>query len=75
MGAQKKNIVGTRVGIARKLGGLTQDQLSARLARIGVPIDRAGLSKIENASRRVFDYEVKALARALKVTTEWLMGE
>ena len=74
MGVPNKNIVGRRVSQARERRGLTQDQLSAHLARIGIPIDRAGISKIERGSRRVFDYEVKALARVLKATPEWLLG-
>ena len=53
---------------------LTQDQLSAHLARIGSDIDRAGISKIENGMRRVTDYELKALSRVLKVSPEWLLG-
>lgn len=74
MGVPNKNIIGRRVSQARERCGLTQDQLSAHLARIGTPIDRAGISKIERGARRVFDYELKALARVLKVGTEWLLG-
>jgi len=71
-----KNIIGERLRYARvnHKPPLTQDQVSARLARIGTEIDRAGISKIEHRSRRVYDFEVKALARVLKVTPEWLMG-
>ena len=34
---------------------LTQDQVSANLARIGIEIDRAEISKIESGSRRIDD--------------------
>jgi hypothetical protein len=44
---------------------LTQDQVSAKLARIrhasglvNINIDRAGISKIETGSRRVYDFAV-----------------
>jgi len=70
------NIVGERVKQARlhHKPSLTQDQLSGRLAKIGVAIDRAGISKIEIGARCVLDYEVKALAKALVVSSEWLLG-
>lgn len=53
---------------------LSQDALSGQLAKLGVSIDRAGISKIEIGLRCVLDYEVKALARVLGVTSEWLLG-
>ncbi len=76
MDVPKSNIIGGRVRVARskRKPPLTQDQLSAQLARIGSDIDRAGISKIENGTRRVTDYELKALSRVLKVSPEWLLG-
>jgi len=73
---KRVNIVGERVKEAR--GNLqppiTQDQLSGKLAKLGVSIDRAGISKIEIGQRSVLDYEVRALAKALTVTAEWLLS-
>ncbi len=40
----------------------------------GVPIDRAGIAKIETGRRYVSDFEVKALAQVLKVKATWLLG-
>ena len=71
----KKNVVGTRVQKARNAQKMTQDQLSAQLARAGVQIDRAGISKIENGSRRVYDFELKAISKVMEVTPDWLMSE
>ena len=70
------NIVGARVRQARKefQGGLTQDQLSGKLAALDVQLDRAGIAKVELGIRHVVDYEVVALARALKVDVKWLLG-
>lgn len=70
------NIVGERVKQARlrHKPQLTQDELSGRLAKDGVTIDRAGISKIEIGARCVLDYEVKGLANALGVSPEWLLG-
>ena len=75
MGVLKKNITGPRIRDARQAHKppLTQDQLSAKLARLGVQIDRAGISKIENGDRQVCDFELKALARALTITPAKLL--
>ncbi len=72
-----KNFIGRRVAEARSLFSppLTQDALSGRLAAHGVQLDRAAIAKIENGHRRVFDYEVEALATALGVEIAWLFGK
>jgi hypothetical protein len=72
-----KNIVGSRVARARKgsTPTLTQDALSGRLARLGIQLDRAAIAKIENNYRCVLDYELKALADALGVEVNWLLGD
>ena len=77
MNVPKANIVGSRVREARlhHKPPLTQDHLSAKLARLDVTIDRAGISKIENGTRRVCDYELKALAKVLGVQPFRLIGE
>ena len=77
MSVLKQNIVGPRVREARlkHKPPLTQDELSARLARHGVTIDRAGISKIESGTRRVADFELKALARVLSLHLTRLLGE
>ena len=75
MTAGNKNVVGTRLVKARAENKVTQDQLSAKLARLGVQIDRAGISKIENGARHVYDYELKAIAKVMEVSPVWLIGE
>jgi len=72
----RNNIVGVRIKEARlKLKPpLTQDDLSGRLSAVGVVIDRAGISKIEIGMRCVLDFEVKALAKVLRVSVDWLLG-
>jgi transcriptional regulator with XRE-family HTH domain len=74
---EKRNIVGERVRQARKRAKppVTQLDLVARLQVLGMKIDQSGLSKIEGGNRPVFDYEVIALAKALKVEVGWLLGE
>ena len=71
-----KNIAGLRIREARELctPPITQDQLSGRLAALGVTVDRTALAKIEKGSRGIYDYELVALALALKVDLLWLLG-
>ena len=74
--ALRKNIVGQRVASRRQACRpvLTQDALSGRLARLGIQLDRAAIAKIENNHRHVLDYELRALAKALGVDVNWLLG-
>lgn len=73
--APSKNVIGKQLALARRSyrPALTQDGLSGKLARLGVQLDRAAIAKIEAGLRRVFDYELKALADALGVTVDWLL--
>jgi transcriptional regulator with XRE-family HTH domain len=64
-----KNRIGPKVrsiraGIKPKL---TLEDLSGRLAVLGVYLDRTTLGRIERSERSVFDYEIIALAKALRV--------
>ena len=74
--AKSRNIIGERVKEARQqfTPPLTQDQLSGRLAKEGIQIDRVVLAKIESGLRCAFDFEVKALASVLRVDANWLLG-
>ena len=73
---ESRNLISARVKEARQRFSppLTQDQLSGRLAKEGVQIDRVALTKIETGLRCAFDFEVKALASVLKVDANWLLG-
>lgn len=71
---RNKNIAGERIKDARAKLGLTQDQLSGRLAKVGITIDRAGISKIETGMRGIYDFELKAFVKILKVSSDWLLG-
>lgn len=68
--------MGERVRKARTLRKqpLTQDQLSGKLAAVGVVLDRVAITKIESGFRSVFDFEVRGLAAVLKVDVRWLLG-
>ncbi|MCB2297938.1 helix-turn-helix domain-containing protein [Clostridium tagluense] len=66
----KRNILGNRIREIRNNAGITQEDLTARLNVLGIDIDRPMVSKIENHSREVVDYEIKAIANALNVSIE-----
>jgi len=72
-----KNIVGPRVQMARLAmkPKVSQNDLAGRLARYDVQVNQAIVSKIESRTRICMDYEVQALAKALKTTVAWLYGE
>ena len=71
---KQKNIVGPRVRQARLRANpsISQEDLSGRLAALGIAITQTGISKIENQDRYVMDYEAAAMAKALRVSVEWL---
>jgi len=54
---------------------VSQVDLAARLQLLGLKIDQSGVSKIEQGHRPVLDLEVIALAKALKVSSSWLLKE
>jgi transcriptional regulator with XRE-family HTH domain len=75
--AKRRNIIGNRVREARRKCSPTvsQEDLAGRLAAQGIQIDRSAVSRIENQSRYVMDYEAQAIARALKIPIAWLFVE
>jgi transcriptional regulator with XRE-family HTH domain len=74
--AKRKNISGRRIREARDRfrPPLTQDRLSGKLARLGIQLDRATIAKIESNLRGVLDFELRAIAKALGVRVDWLLG-
>ncbi|MDR0840476.1 MAG: helix-turn-helix transcriptional regulator [Christensenellaceae bacterium] len=73
---KSKNIIGSHVRRLRKAKTppWTQLQLAVKLQLAGCEIDRITIVRIENGSRFVPDYEVKAIARALGVTPNDLLN-
>lgn len=69
-----RNIVGKRVEQKRKSLGMKQKDLLSKLQIKGVDINASGLSKLEGQLRSVSDFELVALADALGVSIDWLVG-
>ena len=70
----KKNICGLKVREARKMLGLSQDDLAAKLQVNGVVIERNSVSRIESGTRFVADYELLVLSKVLNVSLKFLLG-
>ena len=70
-----KNIIGPRVRLLRQSRGLTQKALAEKLQLEGYDMTDLTVLRIENGTRFVADYEVKALSRVLGVTCGELLGE
>lgn len=70
----KKNICGERVHEARCKLRMTQSDLAAKLQVAGISIERDSISRIEIGTRFVTDYEIRELAKILKVSVAWLLG-
>ena len=65
--------VGRQVRRLREAGGLTQEQLAARLQVRGCDLTRSALAKIEAGQRHVYAYELRQLREALGTTYEELL--
>lgn len=72
-----RNIIGRRIRQARLKCAppVSQDDLTGRLAAQGIVLDQTAISRIENQSRYLMDYEVAAIAKCLRVSVAWLFGE
>ncbi|HTJ77838.1 MAG TPA: helix-turn-helix transcriptional regulator [Rariglobus sp.] len=65
-----RNLIGPKLRKLRlaKTPEITLEDLSGRLAARGVHLDRSAIGRIENAKRYVLDYELKAIADALRIS-------
>lgn len=64
---KKRNWIGENLKKFRLHNELSQEQLIAQLNLLGLDLDRTSLSRIENQTREVYDYELVYFAKALKV--------
>lgn len=69
----QRNISGEKIRQERTRQRCTQSDLAARIQVSGVILERDCISRIENGLRMVQDFELRAIAGALGVTTDWLL--
>lgn len=70
-----KNVICKNLRRFRKMRGLTQDQLAARMQVMNVNLTQELISRIERNGRIVTDYELACFCRALGVTLEEMLSE
>ena len=65
-----RNLIGPKLRRFRlaKNPEVTLEDLAGRLAARGVHLDRSAIGRIENQNRYVLDYELKAIADALRIS-------
>jgi len=75
--SEKRNLVGRRIRQARLRCNppVSQEDLAGRLAAKNIIMDQTAISRIENQTRYLMDYEAAAIARSLRVSVAWLFGE
>ena len=69
----KRNISGDTIKRLRKARKLSQQDLAARLQVAGISLERDSISRIENGSRFISDFELKAMAQILETTVNYLV--
>ena len=69
------NVIGPQVRRIRQRQRMTQEELTARCNLVGWDISRGTLAKIESRVRKVSDFEVALMAKALKVEIPVLYKE
>lgn len=72
-----RNFIGKRMKYARtsEVPRATQKDLSARLQILGIQLSESSIGKIEGGIRPVTDIQLIYIAKALKVSCAWLLGE
>jgi transcriptional regulator with XRE-family HTH domain len=72
-----RNFIGARIRKARLAcnPSVSQQDLAGRVAAKGVILDQTAISRIENQTRYLMDYEIVAIAKSLKVSVGFLFGE
>jgi transcriptional regulator with XRE-family HTH domain len=71
------NIIGRHIRQARLRikPEMSQSDLAARLSVRGILLDRPTVTRIENGNRYLRDFEIRAIARVLRVSVAWLFRE
>ena len=70
-----RNQIGSQLRKLRRAARpkVSQEDLCGKVAKYGVTFTRTQIAKIEAGTRPVFDYELTALAKALKVPPSLLL--
>lgn len=72
---EAQNVVGEKIRKFRRERNLSQKDLSERLEVYAIYICRGSISRIESHERTVTDFELRAMAKVLRVSIEELFEE
>lgn len=64
------NIIGKKLKIIREEKNISQDQLSNKLALLGITLYQSDIFKIENNKRTVRDFELWGMTQVLCIKSE-----
>lgn len=70
----KSNVSGDRVRELRLRARLSQAALAAKMQTEGAIVEQDVISRIESGSRIVTDYELLALTKIFRVSSDWIIG-
>ncbi len=72
----RRNITGSAIQRIRMAASprVTQEDMVGRLARLDVTVNQSQIAKMENGERPICDYELEAIAKALKVPIQALFS-
>jgi transcriptional regulator with XRE-family HTH domain len=73
---KQRNVTGRAIQRIRKEANpkITQEDMVGRLAAQGLPFQQSSIAKIEAGERWVKDFELAAIAKALRVPVQSLFG-
>ena len=66
------NIVGSNIKKYRELKGFSQRELADKVALLGVTLSNSDISRIENHTLFIRDYEQKAICKVLGIAEQQL---
>jgi transcriptional regulator with XRE-family HTH domain len=74
-GSKRRNVSGKRIRKARLAAKphVSQEDLAGRLAAMGISLDQGAISRIESEDRYLMDYELFAIAKALRIKAATLV--
>jgi transcriptional regulator with XRE-family HTH domain len=75
MVTNNRNITGKMIKFIRVNKHISQYELANKLSLVGINMDQTIISRVENQTRELLDYEVKAIADVLEVNVEDLFNE
>lgn len=75
MVTNNRNITGKMIKFIRVNKCISQYDLANKLSLVGINMDQTIISRVENQTRELLDYEVKAIADVLEVEIEDLFSK